>query len=116
LGDGAVRIDVAIQERIRCCNVFVADVTPVAADGERLRLNDNVLVEVGYALASKDPGQIVLVALERDIEVGRKVAFDIANIQRLTMKVGRKAEFRTRLQAELDAVLRTRGWLHDLPA
>jgi len=112
-GEGAIRIDVALQEKIARADFFVGDLTPVYAYGERLRVNENVLVEVGYALASKEPNQIVLVAMKRDDVPGdatkAKPTFDIAHVRRHDF-VG-KDDLRRRLRTELEAALRARGWL-----
>lgn len=112
VGDGAIRIDVAIEERIRASHIFVADITPVAADGTRVRLNDNVLLEVGFALAAKGHGRVVLVSVERpELTTGRTFAFDIANVQRLPFDLTKKSAFRSRLRVELTAILERHGWL-----
>ncbi len=108
VGDGAVRIDVQLLTRIKNAHLFVADVTAVSEDNGRHRVNDNVLVEVGYALASKDPGQILLLAQKRDLPPGR-MPFDIGNVQRFDLlPEGRKDG---RVQAEIETMLQKRGWL-----
>jgi hypothetical protein len=115
-GEGAIRIDVALQEKIRNADLFIGDLTPVYAYGDRLRVNENVLVEVGFALASKEPSQIILLALRRDrVDVpgdgkNAKPTFDIAHVRRI--EFGDKEELRRKLRVELEAVLRARGWLH----
>jgi hypothetical protein len=70
-GAGALRIDVAIEERIKNATYFVGDLTPVYAYHGRLRVNENVLVETGFALASKPPSRIVLLEM-RDPEVRKQ--------------------------------------------
>lgn len=109
LGDGAVRIDVQLMTLIKGAHLVVADVTPVAADNGRRRVNDNVLIEVGYALASKDPGQVLLLAMRRDDLAKGNVAFDIANVQRIELAPDGKKD--GRVQAEIEAMLRRKGWL-----
>lgn len=112
-GDGAIRIDVALQERIAKADLFVGDLTPVYAYGERLRVNENVLVEVGFALASKEPNQIILLSMKRNDVPGdaanAKPTFDIAHVRRHDFRA--KEDLRRWLRAELEAVLRSRGWL-----
>jgi hypothetical protein len=112
-GEGAIRIDVALQAKIGKADFFVGDLTPVYAYGERLRVNENVLVEVGFALASKEPSEIVLVAMKRDEVPGdaanAKPTFDIAHVRRHEFRT--KDELRSRLKTELQAVLKARGWL-----
>jgi hypothetical protein len=111
-GDGAIRIDVALQEKIARADFFVGDLTPVYAYGDRLRVNENVLVEVGFALASKDPNQVILLAMKRDDVPGdatnAKPTFDIAHVRRHEFK--NKDELRRKLRTELEASLRARGW------
>jgi len=114
-GDGAIRIDVALQDRIAKADLFVGDLTPVYAYGDRLRVNENVLVEVGFALASKDPNQIILLAMKRNDVPGdaskAKPTFDIAHVRRHDFLA--KDDLRRWLQGELEAVLRSRGWLRE---
>jgi hypothetical protein len=111
-GDGAIRIDVALQERILEADFFIGDLTPVYAYGERLRVNENVLVEVGFALASKEPSRIILLA-KSDVEVpgdktNAKPAFDIAHVRRIPFKD--KVGLKRSLTQELEALLRVAGW------
>lgn len=111
-GDGAVRIDQQLLDRVKKADFFLGDVTPVFAYERRLRANDNVLVEVGYALASKPPEQIILVAMERnDLAQGNpQFAFDIKTVRRHDWPS--KEKLKDILRAELEAGLRRRGWLH----
>jgi hypothetical protein len=109
LGDGAVRIDVQLMTLIKEAHLVVADVTPVASDNGRRRVNDNVLIEVGYALASKEPGQVLLLAMRRDDLPEGNLAFDIANVQRIEITPDGKKD--GRVQAEFEAMLRRKGWL-----
>jgi hypothetical protein len=113
-GDGAIRIDVALQDRIRKAEFFVGDVTPVYAYGDRLRMNENVLVEMGFALGSKEPNQIILLAMRRtdvpgEAQSNPQRAFDIAHVRR--HEFTDKNDLRRRLRVELEAALRARGWL-----
>lgn len=112
-GDGAIRIDVALQEKIKKADFFVGDLTPVYAYGGRLRVNENVLVEVGFAMASKDPNQIVLLAMKRTDVPGdatnAKPAFDIDHVRR--HEFHDKKGLRKWLETELETALKARGWL-----
>jgi hypothetical protein len=112
-GEGAIRIDVALQDKIRRAHFFVGDLTPVYAYGQRLRVNENVLVETGFALASKEPSQIVLLSMVRDDVPGdasnAKPTFDIAHVRRHEFRT--KDELRRKLRTELEASLRARGLL-----
>lgn len=111
LGDGAVRIDVQLMDLIKRADLVVADVTAVAEDDGRRRVNDNVLIEVGYALASKAPSAVLLLCVKRDDIPRGNVAFDISNVHRIELDPSdRKGG---RVQAEVEAILRKRGWLSD---
>jgi hypothetical protein len=113
-GEGAIRLDVALQEKIRLADYFIGDLTPVYAYNGRLRVNENVLVETGFALASKPPNKIILVEMTGlevpgDGSINPQRAFDISNVHRLTFpdkKVARK-----KLLEELEAMLKTEGWI-----
>lgn len=113
-GEGAIRIDVEIQNKIRRAEFFVGDFTAVYQYEGRLRVNENVLVEVGYALASKEPSQVLLLALKRDDVPGPEAdvvnrAFDIAHVHRLEFGAEEKpADVRSRVRTELEAALRRR--------
>lgn len=112
-GEGALRIDVALQEKIMKADFFVGDMTPVYAYKGRLRVNENVLVEVGFALASKPSSQVILLSRVRSDVPGdpkhAKPAFDIAHVRTLCFETSTEA--RDKLQTELQAALRDRGWL-----
>ena len=112
-GDGAIRIDVALQDKISTADFFIGDLTPVYAYGDRLRVNENVLVEVGFALASKEPNQIILLAMKRTDIPGdasnAKPTFDISHVRR--HEFSNKDELKRKLRTELEASLKARGWL-----
>lgn len=109
LGEGAIRIDVQLMELIKMADLFVADVTPVTVDNNRRRLNDNVLIEVGYALASKAPSEVLLLAMKREELAPGNFAFDISNVQRIEVTKDEKRS--GRVQAEIEEMLRRKGWL-----
>jgi hypothetical protein len=112
-GEGALRIDVALQEKIRQADYFVGDLTPVYAYDGRLRVNENVLVEAGFALASKPPGQILLLSMAGVVVPGTgsnpQLAFDIGHIRRIEFRD--KKDARRKLLIELTSMLRRDGWL-----
>ena len=104
----AIRIDVEIQNKIRRAEFFVGDFTAVYQYEGRLRVNENFLVEVGYALASKEPSQVLLLALKRDDVPGPDAtvvnrAFDIAHVHRLEFGQEEKpAAVRDRVEVAAD--------------
>ena len=115
VGDGAVRIDKNLLDRILRADVVVADVTPVYRAFGRLTPNPNVLLEVGYALASKKPQEVFLVEEKRnaaeipgDGNPATQLPFDIVTVHRSrfsgTEEIGRQ------LAAEFDEFLARRGW------
>lgn len=67
----------------------------------------------GYALASKDANQIMLVAMKRADVPGDaenpKPTFDIAHVRR--HEFTSRDDLRRRLRTEVEAALRARGWL-----
>ena len=115
VGDGAVRIDQNLLDRILGADVVVADVTPVYRAFGRLTPNPNVLLEVGYALASKKPHEIFLIEGKRtpdeipgDSQPATQLPFDIATVHR--MSFGEPKYLRSRLGAEFEAFLKRKGW------
>lgn len=110
-GDGAIRIDAGLLARIASAHLFVADLTPILAHEDRLYPNANVLVEVGYALASRDPQQLLLLSKKRpDLESDeRRLPFDIAHVRRHSFQS--QSDLQKRLLIELRSILQNRGWL-----
>lgn len=133
VGEGAIRIDVEIQAKIRHAEFFVGDVTVVCRNGRRLLHNENVLVEVGYALASKKPQQIILLAIKRTNipatttsseehseeqlrkeEQAARRAFDIDHVARIEFAQEDKPSLvRDRIQRELEAALKRQKRIRD---
>ena len=116
VGDGAVRIDSALMEKIQRARLFVGDVTPILGSDLDLYPNPNVLIEVGYALASKAPGEVILVeharseaAIPGDPKDGARMPFDIDHVQRI--RYAKPADLRRRLLAEAQAALKRLGLL-----
>ncbi len=114
--DGAVHIDLQLLERIQEAAVFVGDVTPVVKYAKRLYPNPNVLIEVGYALASKSADEIVLVEHLRDAadipgeaEGPLSFPFDIDHFKRL--RYSEPKELRAAVEAFLRATLAKKGLL-----
>ena len=93
--------------QIRKCMLFVADATPVCSDpGNKntsmLLPSPNVCVEIGYALQSKDSGQILLVKMERS-DFSGSFPFDLPNQQQLLFNTA--AELRKTLPLMLETLL-----------
>jgi hypothetical protein len=118
-GEGAVRIDVALQEKIVRADFFVGDVTPTFNFRCRLCPNPNVLIEIGYALARKTPEQILL--LEHRLDVAKvpgdgsagNLPFDIDHVHRWPFNS--ESDLLARLEAEMMTRFRNRGLLHEDP-
>jgi hypothetical protein len=74
---GAVEIAKTILEKIDVCDVFLADVSIIATSSkERHLVNQNVLFELGYAVAKVGNEDIILVANE-DLGDINNLPFDI---------------------------------------
>ena len=115
-GEGALRIDASLQEKIRSADYFVGDLTPVYAYKNRLRVNENVLIETGFALAGKDEGRIILLALndpviDGDGSTNPQPAFDIGHVRRLGFRD--KQDAHRKLSTELQTMLVRDGWILD---
>jgi hypothetical protein len=72
--------------QIRKSLVFIADTTPVANAGERALVDPQVAMELGYALQSKRPEQVLLVAIDRPDCPGHP-PFNLPSPQHLTSKL-----------------------------
>ncbi|MEO0406453.1 MAG: hypothetical protein AAF289_03785 [Cyanobacteria bacterium P01_A01_bin.135] len=86
LADGPARLTSNLMRKINQCLLFIADGTPIhQIDGEPPRLipSPEVCVELGYALHSKRPEQVLLLHMERDRDLG-PYPFDLANRHRLS--------------------------------
>jgi len=86
--EGPMRLSSTQLRQIRKCLLFVADCTAIArSEGEepRLILSPNTCVELGFALETKRPGQILLVRMERTGLSGQP-PFDLPNHQQLVSK------------------------------
>ncbi len=84
--DSPLRLSDSQLRKIRKSLLFIADATPIASiPGENktsLILDSIVCVEIGYAIRSKDNGQILLLRMERPDLTG-KFPFDVAGYKQL---------------------------------
>ncbi len=84
--DSPLRLSDSQLRKIRKSLLFIADTTPIISiPGENqtnLILDSNVCVEIGYAIRSKDNGQILLLRMERKELMG-KLPFDVAGYKQL---------------------------------
>ena len=115
IGDGAVRIDTTLLSKICDADILIADVTPVYRAFKRLTPNPNVLVEVGYALASKVPHEILLIEKRRepeqipgDDDPAVQLPFDISTVHRISFTEPR--DLRRRMVDEFRAFLQKKSW------
>ncbi|MGV2827229.1 hypothetical protein [Myxosarcina sp. GI1(2024)] len=87
--DSPLRLSDSQLRTIRKSLLFIADATPIATitteKPTKLILNSNICVEIGYALHSKDSGQILLINMERPDLVGEP-PFEVANYKSLSFK------------------------------
>jgi hypothetical protein len=121
-GEGAIRIDMAIEKKILESEYFVGDFTFVGTLNKRLRVNENVLFEFGLALGRdrvrKDNDSVNIILLEMaGVQEGAedpdyaiaKSTFDTANIHRISFADKKSAS--KALKHELEAMLQRDGWL-----
>lgn len=112
LDDGAARIDLLLLQKIKTCDLFIADLTPFAAKGATLVPNPNVLVETGYALAHLKAEQMILIVSDSAVaglhpSSDGRFPFDIDHLRRIHYT--RPADLRAKLGRELHARLRSMG-------
>ena len=103
--DGPMRLSDTQLRKIRKSLLFVADATPVAqlaTENPQLLPSPNVCVEIGYALQSKRPGQILLTSMKRTDLSGQK-PFDLPQYQQLQFK--NLSELKQTLPDLLEALL-----------
>lgn len=92
LSEGPARLGSGLTRKIRKCLLFIGDATPIArldTTPPQLIPSPKVCVEVGYALQSKRPEQILLAQMEREQWSGQ-FPFDIAGRNRI--EFGSKSE------------------------
>ncbi|MGF1540936.1 MAG: hypothetical protein ACFCU5_10875 [Pleurocapsa sp.] len=84
--DSPLRLSDSQLRKIRKSLLFIADATPIASiPGENntsLILDSNVCVEIGYAIHSKDNGQILLLKMEKP-DLAGKLPFDVSGYKQL---------------------------------
>ncbi|MGF1514826.1 MAG: hypothetical protein ACFB5Z_14180 [Elainellaceae cyanobacterium] len=106
LSDGPARLTSSLMRKINQCLLFVADGTPIhQIDGSPPRLipSPEVCVELGYALHSKRPEQVLLLHMERDRDLG-PYPFDLPNRYRLSFQ--NQKELRKALPEAIESQLR----------
>lgn len=106
LADGPARLTSNLTRKINQCLLFIADGTPIhQIDGDPPRLipSPEVCVELGYALHSKRPEQVLLLHMERDRDLG-PYPFDLANRHRLSFR--NQKELRKALPEAVESKLR----------
>jgi hypothetical protein len=104
-----------ILAKIETCDVFVADVTIINSDQDRLTPNPNVMFELGYALAKLGDKRIVLVHNASFFPRGATIAdmpFDIRGRRggiryTLTERDEQEAQIKTQLVGALAAAIRS---------
>ena len=90
--DTPLRLSNSQFKKIRKSLLYIADTTPIAtlAEDERANLlpSPNVCVEIGYALETKDTGQILLLRKDRE-DMRGKLPFDVSGYKQLIFKEDR---------------------------
>lgn len=117
VGEGAVRIDLALQKKIARADLFVGDITPTFQFRAKLCPNANVLVETGYALARKRAQQVLLLAQQRDKGdipgdgAGASLPFDIDHVGR--WEFTDDSDLRARFDEDVLLRFRNQGLLYE---
>ena len=87
--DSPLRLSDSQLRKIRKSLLFIADVTPIASialpeqNKTNLLIDPNVCVEIGYAINSKDNGQLLLINMERP-DLQGTIPFDVAQYKQLS--------------------------------
>lgn len=87
-GDAAIKLTRAMMRKIRRCLLFIADTTPITTSGQqtnKLIPSPPVCVDIGYALHSKRPEQILLAQMQRSDCEG-EFPFDLPTPQIITFQ------------------------------
>lgn len=89
---GSPQIESVVVKKIHECDVFVADLTPVAELNEKRLPNSNVMYELGRAEESHVHEQIVKLANKDDFDAN-KLPFDINHSSILPIDITNKESF-----------------------
>lgn len=91
---GIPKIEDVIKDKIENCDIFVADITPIATKDAKQLPNPNVLIELGYALKCLGPERILLVAQNKTGWDVKDLPFDINHHRILTFKTQSQCDLR----------------------
>ena len=87
--DAPLRLSRSQLKNIRKSLLYIADVTPISTvvgvTHTSFLLSPNTCVEIGYAMESKDNGQILLLKMERS-DISGKFPFDVSGYKELNFK------------------------------
>ena len=83
LEDAPLRLSDSQFRQIKKSLLFIADTTPIHQMGEQLLLGPSVCVELGYAVQTKQAGQILLVSQQRP-QLSGQVPFALPQHQQLS--------------------------------
>lgn len=100
-----LRLSSSQFKQIRKSLIYIADLTAIAkssANQYNLLPSPNVCVEMGYALESKDQGQILFLSMEREDLTG-KYPFDVPGYKELKFRT--KQDLQVNLPASLELLL-----------
>jgi hypothetical protein len=111
---GAVDISASILKKIEESDMFLADISIVNPGAEeRLMPNPNVMYELGYAVAKKGEGPIILVANTESTDLA-DLPFDVRNRRIVARRFNSKNE--AALIAELQQIIEGHTPLPDAPS
>lgn len=108
---GSPEIVDALTTKIRDCDVFVADVTPIQwisrnkrGEDTKLSPNPNVLFELGYAVALKGWGRIILLC-KIDDDKFKNLPFDINHNRSDLINLGKEKNLKYHLLLPINEII-----------
>lgn len=105
---GMPPINRTVENKIKNCDIFVADVTPVASNGGKLLPNSNVMHELGYARAVIGYKRLLAVGMNTTGWQPHQLPFDINHDEIIQFKAATDLD----LTERIEAICRSRGGLY----
>lgn len=109
-GQGFINIEQAIRQKIRMCDIFVGDVTPVgsycpAKSVKKSFPNSNVMFELGIATETMCPENVFAIALKGDDFDFNTLPFDVNHYSFVTIDENKKNAINTLSKKLLKGIL-----------
>lgn len=100
---GSPTIEKTVMDKIKNCDVYIADITPITQSNGKQIPNPNVLIELGYALKCMEVARIIIVAKTSDYQ-DKDLPFDI-NHNRIGKFDGNKCNLDYEIKESINHVL-----------